>query len=179
MGRSWPSSTSECFDPSITSCQSGREKPWMRSARFARKSTRTAPCTALSPRREGIGAASSLRGRGGKFLTLRALTCYPRAARREPRSAMRIGVLAHNYPPHPGGLEVMVENVSARLAERHDVVVVTAAWAEAPRVESRGRLRIHRLPALHHTERRGVPYPVVYGPGVASALRELRSCDVL
>ncbi len=73
----------------------------------------------------------------------------------------------------------MVENVSARLAERHDVVVVTAAWGDAPRVESRGRLRIHRLPALHHTERRGVPYPVAYGPGVASALRELRSCDVL
>jgi glycosyltransferase involved in cell wall biosynthesis len=92
---------------------------------------------------------------------------------------MRIGVLAHNYPPHPGGLEVMVENVSARLAERHEVVVVTAAWADAPRLESRGRLRIHRLPALHHTERRGVPYPVVYGPGVAAALRELSTCDVL
>jgi D-inositol-3-phosphate glycosyltransferase len=92
---------------------------------------------------------------------------------------MRIGVLAHNYPPHPGGLEVMVESIASRLAERHDVVVVTAAWHEARGLEVRGRLRIHRLPAWHRSESWGVPYPVPWGPGVAAAVRELLACDVL
>jgi glycosyltransferase involved in cell wall biosynthesis len=92
---------------------------------------------------------------------------------------MRIGVLAHNYPPHPGGLEVMVEAVASGLALRHEVIVVTAAWHGAPGLEVRGGLRIHRLPAWHRSERWGVPYPVPYGPGVAGAVRELLACDVL
>ncbi|HTS83147.1 MAG TPA: glycosyltransferase family 4 protein [Myxococcaceae bacterium] len=92
---------------------------------------------------------------------------------------MRIGVLAHNYPPHPGGLEVMVESVASRLAQRHEVIVVTAAWDGMRGVEERGRLRIHRLPAWHSTESWGVPYPVPYGPGLVEAIRELVACDVL
>jgi D-inositol-3-phosphate glycosyltransferase len=92
---------------------------------------------------------------------------------------MRIGVLAHNYPPHPGGLEVMVENVSTRLAAHHEVVLVTSAWNGARGLDPSGALRVHRLPAVHHTERWGVPYPVPWGPGLIAAVKDLRTCDVL
>jgi len=92
---------------------------------------------------------------------------------------MRIGVLAHNYPPHPGGLEVMVENVATRLAIRHEVVLVTSAWNGARGVEISDALRVHRLPAIHRTERSGVPYPVPWGPGLIGAVKDLRTCDVL
>jgi D-inositol-3-phosphate glycosyltransferase len=92
---------------------------------------------------------------------------------------MRIGVLAHNYPPHPGGLEVMVENVATRLAARHEVVLVTSAWDGARGLDVSGGLRVHRLPAVHRTERWGVPYPVPWGPGLVAAVDDLRTCDVL
>src|SRR5262249_54695262 len=91
---------------------------------------------------------------------------------------MRIGILAHNYPPHPGGLEVMVENVAIRLSERHEVVLVTSAWNGARGLESTARLRVHRLPALHHLEGWGVPYPVPWGPGLAAAIADLNACEL-
>jgi len=106
----------------------------------------------------------------------------PRLARSErllARFSMRIGVLAHNYPPHPGGLEVMVENVSTRLARRHEVVVVTSAWGGVSGLEHNGGLRVHRLRALHRAEQWGVPYPIPYGPGMRAALRDLESCELL
>jgi len=73
----------------------------------------------------------------------------------------------------------MVESVASGLAQRHEVIVVTAAWHDAPALEVSGGLRIHRLRAWHRTETWGVPYPVPYGPGVAGAVRELLASDVL
>ena len=40
-------------------------------------------------------------------------------------------------------------------------------------------MTVHRLPALHVAERRGVPYPIPLGPGVREAIRALAQADVL
>jgi glycosyltransferase involved in cell wall biosynthesis len=92
--------------------------------------------------------------------------------------SLHVAMLCSNYPPHSGGLEVAVQALATGLARRHRVTIITAAWGEAPRVEQSGGIEIHRLPALHRSERWGVPYPIPVGPGVARALRAIRSADV-
>jgi glycosyltransferase involved in cell wall biosynthesis len=92
---------------------------------------------------------------------------------------MRIGMLCHNYPPHPGGLEVMVRNLASGLAKRHDVTLVTSAFdgAEGKTVED--GMTVHRVPAFHATERVGIPYPIPMGSALGAALRALTSVDLL
>ncbi len=92
---------------------------------------------------------------------------------------MRIGVLCHNYPPHPGGLEVVVREVSKRLALRNEVTIVTSAWEGTAGCSSEDGMTVHRLPAVHLTESFGVPYPFPLGRGLASARRALSGCDLL
>ena len=92
---------------------------------------------------------------------------------------MRIGILSSNYPPHPGGLEVMVRALASHLAQRHEVVVVASAWDGQAGVNREDGVEVHRLPSLHVTERLGVPYPTPAGPGLPAALRALATCDVL
>jgi len=94
-------------------------------------------------------------------------------------TAMRIAILCHNYVPHPGGLEVMVHNLAHGLARHHDVVLVSSGWDGEHGESMDGSVTIHRVPALHLTERFGVPYPVPLGPGLPSALQAVASADVL
>lgn len=92
---------------------------------------------------------------------------------------LKIAMFAHNYLPHPGGLEVMVWNLARGLAERHDVVLVSSAYGEASGVSREDGIEVHRLPATHFTERLGVPYPVPLGPGVARAFAAVADADVV
>jgi glycosyltransferase involved in cell wall biosynthesis/2-polyprenyl-3-methyl-5-hydroxy-6-metoxy-1,4-benzoquinol methylase len=95
---------------------------------------------------------------------------------------LRVGVVAHEYPPHVGGVETVAHALAARLAERHDVVVLTSAHGDAggrPGVERAAGLEVHRVPAVRPPERAGVPYPVPAGPGLRAALRALAGADVL
>lgn len=93
---------------------------------------------------------------------------------------MQIGILSHNYPPHPGGLEVMVMNLARGLAARgHDVTLVTSAWEGATGVRSEDGMTVHRLPTVHATEGFGIPYPVQWGPGWRAAREALRGADVI
>ena len=92
---------------------------------------------------------------------------------------MRIGIATHNYPPHLGGLETVVHELTRNFARRHEVIVVTTAWQGQSGVATEDGATVHRLPAWHGAERRGVPYAVPLGSGVARALAALRSCDVL
>jgi glycosyltransferase involved in cell wall biosynthesis len=92
---------------------------------------------------------------------------------------VKIGLFCHNYPPHPGGLEVVAEAIAVAQACTHDVQVLTTAWADR-RGESREHgLTVHRLPATHFAERLDVPYPVPLGPGLAGAQRAMLDRDVL
>jgi glycosyltransferase involved in cell wall biosynthesis len=91
---------------------------------------------------------------------------------------VKIAVFASNYPPHPGGLERVVHHVAAGLADRHEVVVVTTAWAGLTGEAREGNLRVFRLPTIHASEPWGVPYPVPYGPGIRAALKTAGGADV-
>jgi glycosyltransferase involved in cell wall biosynthesis len=111
------------------------------------------------------------------------LTMSPR--RREPRPAravkqrLRIAMFAHNYLPHPGGLEVMVWSITRRLARRHDVILVTSAYDGVSGVAREEGVVVHRLPAVHVTESLSVPYPVLTGAGVRAALDGVAGADVI
>jgi glycosyltransferase involved in cell wall biosynthesis len=90
---------------------------------------------------------------------------------------MKIAVFASNYPPHPGGLERVVHHVAAGLAQRHEVIVVTTAWAGLAGPAREDGLRVIRLPTVHASEPWGVPYPVPWGPGVRAALSAAAGAD--
>jgi rhamnosyl/mannosyltransferase len=92
---------------------------------------------------------------------------------------MRIGIATHNYPPHLGGLETIVRELTRGFASECEVIVVSTAWQGQSGVASEDGATVHRLPAWHGTERRGVPYAMPLGPGILRAVRALRSCDVL
>jgi glycosyltransferase involved in cell wall biosynthesis len=88
-------------------------------------------------------------------------------------------MLCHNYPPHPGGLEVMVRNLASGLAKRHDVTLVTSAFDGAEGTSVEDGMIVHRVPAFHATERVGIPYPIPMGRALEIALRALTSVDLL
>jgi rhamnosyl/mannosyltransferase len=92
---------------------------------------------------------------------------------------MRIGIVTHNYPPHLGGLETIVQELTRGFARAHEVIVVSTAWQGQSGVTTEDGATVHRLPAWHGAERRGVPYAMPLGPGALRAVAALRSCDVL
>lgn len=92
---------------------------------------------------------------------------------------MHIAMFCHNYPPHPGGLEVMVRSLAMSLVRFHRVTVVTTAWNGSSGITDEAGVRVLRLPAFHQTERWGVPYPVPAGRGLRHALESAAAADVL
>lgn len=92
---------------------------------------------------------------------------------------MRIIVTCHNYPPHPGGLEVVVRSLVREFGRRHEVLLITSAWDGASGRSEEDGIVVHRLPAIHASEPLGVPYPVPWGAGARAALREAGRPDVI
>lgn len=92
---------------------------------------------------------------------------------------LRIAIFASNYPPHLGGLEIVVWHLARGLAQRHDVVLVTSAFGDATGVTREGSLTVHRLPTVHVTEQWSVPYPVPTGRGLRAALADTANADVV
>src|SRR5262245_47630882 len=94
---------------------------------------------------------------------------------RRPRrgTRMHIGIATHNYPPHLGGLEAIVHHLARGFAREHDVTVVTTAWDGRSGVTDEDGVTVHRLPAWHGTEDRGVPYATPVGPGIFAACAAL------
>jgi D-inositol-3-phosphate glycosyltransferase len=91
---------------------------------------------------------------------------------------MHVGMLCHNYPPHPGGLEVMLKTLCLGLSRQHRVTVVSSSWGGQKGVTYEDGVQVIRLPAIHATETLGVPYPVPLGPDLAAAVGTLKSADV-
>lgn len=94
---------------------------------------------------------------------------------------MRVVLATHYALPHTGGIEVVVDAVSRRLAARgHEVAVVACAAAGRPGEELRDGVRVVRVRAYNGAERRlGVPYPV-FSPALLRVLRrELAGADVV
>jgi len=68
---------------------------------------------------------------------------------------VRIAVVNNFYPPRVGGSSHLSDALARGYAARgHDVLVVTAAFADAPAVQERDGLRIERLPAVMLPETR-------------------------
>lgn len=89
-----------------------------------------------------------------------------RALTARPTGSLRIGVVAHFYPPHVGGLEVVAQQVATGLATRgHRVDVLTSAGEEQPGTTVERGVRVTRLRAFDGLERHGVPFPV-FGPAL-------------
>lgn len=136
----------------------------------------------MSPERPAAAAAGRVTG-PTRLATrtqqrhAREITHHTRS--HDPTTRMRIGMLCHNYPPHPGGLEVMVRNLARGLALRHEVTLVTSAFDGAEGRSEEDGFVVHRIPAVHATEGMGIPYPIPTGRGVSAALDALTSADVL
>jgi glycosyltransferase involved in cell wall biosynthesis len=86
---------------------------------------------------------------------------------------------SHNFPPHPGGLEVIVDALAQEFSRSgHASRVVSSQWRGAERLERRSGAEVRRLPSLHFLERLDVPYPIPLGPGLLSATRWAASADL-
>ena len=88
-------------------------------------------------------------------------------------------MFSSNYPPHPGGLEVMARNVAEGLARRHNVGVVSTAFREAPSSRLENGATVYRVRGWHGTERLGVPYPVPFDSNLPAILRSLPQPDAV
>lgn len=98
---------------------------------------------------------------------------------RELRDCLEVAAYCHNYRPHPGGLEAIVEALCrGQVAAGHRVTLTTTAWEGRKGAARESGLEVHRMPAVHLTERFGVPYPIPYGPGLRKAAVASRSADV-
>ena len=91
---------------------------------------------------------------------------------------MHIALFSLNYVPHPGGIEVVVDELARELGQRHQVTIVTSDWEAARGVTRAGGVTTWRVPALHVTERFGVPYPVPRSLDLRAALRDASSADL-
>jgi glycosyltransferase involved in cell wall biosynthesis len=90
---------------------------------------------------------------------------------------VRIVVTNNFYPPRVGGSSHLSDALAKGYAARgHDVLVVTAAYQNAPEQEERDGLRIVRLPAVMLPETRfAVSFDISFAsrPGLPRALRRL------
>ena len=88
-------------------------------------------------------------------------------------------MLRHYYPPHPGGIEIVVWNLARALASRHEVTIVTSAIGSTTGTSVEDDITVVRTPAFNPTEWFGIPYPVPAGSGLRSAIQALASADVV
>ena len=98
----------------------------------------------------------------------------------EASARFRVGVVAHYYPPHLGGLEVVVHRQASGLAAHgHHVSVLTSAAPTGPGCSIEGDVVVRRLRVANCFERHGVPFPF-FGPALLwHAWRLVRRCDVV
>lgn len=93
---------------------------------------------------------------------------------------MHVLLVSHYTLPHIGGIEVLVDQLGARLQEHGHAVTIVSSDAGGPREETRERLRIWRVPAWNILERRlHVPYPLFAPSLIPTLARAVRDADVV
>ncbi len=94
-------------------------------------------------------------------------------------SPSRVLIVAHYYPPHLGGIEMVARQEAVRLAARGvDVTVLTSG--ERGSVSQEDGVRVVRVAAWNGAERRaGVPFPVLSPLLLPAALRWARRAEVV
>ncbi|MEJ0085355.1 MAG: glycosyltransferase family 4 protein [Pseudomonadota bacterium] len=91
-------------------------------------------------------------------------------------------LVAHHYPPHVGGLELVVERQAQSLAENgYRVVVLTSRSGSAARAdEPRAGIELIRLSCAHFFEKRFfIPFPLFSPRLVPAAWKQLKRADVV
>ena len=95
-------------------------------------------------------------------------------------SGIRVALVSHYYPPHLGGLEVVVQEEAHRLAERGaEVTVVTSAWGAPGGAARDGKVVVRRVRAWSGLERAGVPFPVFSPMLLAHLWATVRRADIV
>jgi D-inositol-3-phosphate glycosyltransferase len=95
-------------------------------------------------------------------------------------SQSRVLAVAHNYPPHLGGLEVVAQSVASGMARRgYAVSVLTSSAAGLRGLCLEDGVRVRRVPASHWLERYGVPFPLFSPSLLWHAWRMTRRADVV
>lgn len=91
-------------------------------------------------------------------------------------------LVAHHYPPHVGGLEVVAERQAQSMVERgHRLIVLTSRIGSMPHVEEpQSGLKVVRVACSHLLEKLFfIPFPL-FSPGIISvAWKQLRNADVV
>jgi glycosyltransferase involved in cell wall biosynthesis len=91
-------------------------------------------------------------------------------------------LVAHHYPPHIGGLELVVQKQAESLVENgYEVVVLTSRFESAPREETpRASLKVIRVACSHVFERLFfIPFPLFSPRLIFQAWKQLRRADVV
>jgi glycosyltransferase involved in cell wall biosynthesis len=83
---------------------------------------------------------------------------------------MKILIASHYYPPHLGGIEIVVKNQAELLASAgNEVTVVTSKVTAEERSSKESHLEVIRVPAWNYLEKFGIPFPI-FSPRVAYEL---------
>ena len=91
-------------------------------------------------------------------------------------------VVAHNYPPHVGGLEVVAQSEARGMARSGWAVkVLTSVCTDAPSSGSQMEqgTEVTRIAAWHGLERLGVPFPLFSPTFLTSVWRAVKKADLV
>ncbi len=91
---------------------------------------------------------------------------------------MRVLIVSHYLPPHVGGIEVLVNELAARLRSAGHAVTLVSSAAGAERAEPQEN--VHRIPAWNILEEKlHVPFPI-FSPSILPIMRAaVRDADVV
>ncbi len=92
---------------------------------------------------------------------------------------MKILIVAHYYPPHIGGIELVAKHQAERLAAHGHVVTVLTSSVSKREHEESGMISLIRIPALNFFEKWGVPFPIFYPRVVIELIRQVKQHDVV
>lgn len=91
-------------------------------------------------------------------------------------------LVAHHYPPHVGGLEIVVQKQAVSLAQNgYQVVVLTSRLDSMPAAEDeRPGVQVVRASCSHLLERRFfIPFPLFSPALILQAWRQLKRADIV
>jgi glycosyltransferase involved in cell wall biosynthesis len=91
-------------------------------------------------------------------------------------------IVAHHYPPHIGGLGIVVWQQAQSMAESgYDVTVITSRWGQSSsEVDAHSRLKVIRVPCSHVIERlSSIVFPLFSPRLLVDLWREVKRADVV
>ncbi len=95
---------------------------------------------------------------------------------------MKILMVSHYYPPHVGGLEIAVQNLTQSLVRAgHEVTLVTCATAgSVAEARSENGTTVHRVSALNFFDTHfNIPFPIPSPSIVGRLWRDVRHADIV